>query len=132
MRGPALLILALSLAAAAPSCSPDHPSEKNDVPPSVSEARRLAVVIRLPGDDFAGEEELRQLDAVARRIEEEGLGEVILTGTGMGTMEVVIRAHPGSDPRPRLREIVRREVPGRTSRIEERRAALQPAPPPAQ
>ncbi len=126
------LFLAASLSLLAGGCSRDYPPLQEEPAPPPSGERQLAVVIRLPGDDFAGEQELRQRDAIARRIEERGLGEVILKGTGMGRMEVVFRAAAEGDLRDALREIMLREAPGRTYSLEERREPLQRSPSPAQ
>lgn len=112
-------------------CSRDYPPQEKPSP-SPAEDTHLVVVIRLPGDDFAGEEELRQRDAIARRIEESGLGQVVLKGTGMGRMEVVFRVSAEGDVRRRLREVMLQMAPGRPYLIEERREPLQAGSAPAQ
>jgi hypothetical protein len=77
----------------------------------------LHIVFKWPGDDFASRQELEIRDRIARTIEERGIGTVARVGTGMGTMEIVVKVEKKEAARPEIEAIVREMAPDMKSYI---------------
>ena len=77
----------------------------------------VKVVFSLPGDDIGSPESAAQLERVKAAILERGAGEVLGSGFGMGSMELVVRLR-GANARAALEEAVRQAHPAAKFRIE--------------
>jgi hypothetical protein len=71
----------------------------------------IHIVFTWPGDDLASRQELEIRDKIARTIEERGIGTVTRVGTGMGTMEIVVKVEQKAAARSEIEEIVREIAP---------------------
>lgn len=85
------------------SCSRDYPRES---PSDGGGNSLLRIVVTLPGDDFPSPEDLARLQAVGRRIEERGLGEVKGSESGMGSMSLTLRVEQPESAGEPVRRIV--------------------------
>ena len=79
----------------------------------------VRVVFSLPGDDIGSTESAAQLERVKTAVLERGVGEVLGSGFGMGSMELVVRLR-GDGARVALEEAVRQAYPAARFRIEPR------------
>ena len=77
----------------------------------------IAIVFDLPGDDFASPEDLDRRNAIAAAVVEQGVGEVMSTGSGMGSMRIVVRMMPDASTAT-LMNIIRDIYPEARYRIE--------------
>ena len=77
----------------------------------------VRVVFSLPGDDIGSPESAALLERVTAAILERGVGEVLGSGFGMGSMELVVRLR-GESARAALAEAVRQAYPTAKFRIE--------------
>jgi hypothetical protein len=116
MKNPLIPLLVLAALVLAPACS----KELSDVEGRGEGVGRgeVKIAFDLPGDDFASTEELEKRDAIAAAIDESGHGEVRSAGSGMGSMEVVIRLKSEDDINA-LKVILTRIYPEAHYRIEQ-------------
>jgi ABC-type glycerol-3-phosphate transport system substrate-binding protein len=77
----------------------------------------IHIVFKWPGDDFASRQELEIRDKIARTIEERGIGTVTRVGTGMGTMEIVVKVRQKEAARSEIEAIIRKIAPDMKSYI---------------
>jgi hypothetical protein len=77
----------------------------------------IHIVFKWPGDDFASRQELEIRDKIARTIEERGIGTVTSVGTGMGTMEIVVKVEQQKTARSGIEAIVHQIAPDMKSTI---------------
>jgi hypothetical protein len=57
---------------------------------------KLRLVIRSPGDDFATKQDLEIQDRIGRLLVENRLGKVVRTGSGMGSMDLIVELEDNS------------------------------------
>jgi hypothetical protein len=77
----------------------------------------IHIVFKWPGDDFASRQQLEIRDKIAHAIEERGIGTVSSVGTGMGTMEIVVKVEKKETARSEIEAIVREIAPDMKSTI---------------
>ena len=77
----------------------------------------LHIVFKWPGDDFASLQRLEIRDKIVRTIEERGIGAVTRVGTGMGTMEIVVKVEQQETARSGIEAIIRQIAPDMKSTI---------------
>jgi len=102
-------------------CSNEDPGSREPASGSVSRSDTVGgsvhIVFKWPGDDFASRQELEIRDKIARTIEERGIGTVMRVGTGMGTMEIVVKVEKKETARPEIEAILREMAPDMKSFI---------------
>jgi hypothetical protein len=116
-RGIIFLVLVLVCLA---GCSDEDTVDKPPSParPARAEAVEvLHIVFKWPGDDFASLQDLEIRDKIARTIEEKGIGTVTRVGTGMGTMEIVVKVEQQETARSAIEAIIREIAPDTKSTI---------------
>jgi len=114
-----ILLTVLSLLAAfvlVQSCSKDLSDTGGGKGAAVK--REITIVFTLPGDDFASPEDLDRRNAVAAAIAEGGHGEVMSTGSGMGSMKIVVRTKRDEEISA-IKSIMRKLYPEARYRIED-------------
>jgi hypothetical protein len=107
----------LSLAA----CGNEDPVGRSPGPAPVTSSEAVGgaihIVFKWPGDDFASRQELEIRDKIARTIEKRGIGTVTRVGTGMGTMEIVVKVQQKEAARSEIEAIIREIAPNMKSYI---------------
>jgi hypothetical protein len=101
-------------------CSGEDAVDKVPSPARPAKAEAVGVihiVFKWPGDDFASLQELEIRDKIARTIEERGIGTVTSVGTGMGTMEIVVKVEQQKTARSGIEAITREIAPDMKSTI---------------
>ena len=64
----------------------------------------------LPGDDFASIQELEDINRIKERIIRQAAGEIIYTGSGMGTITILLKVH-NQESLKNIDAIIRQEYP---------------------
>ena len=115
MRRPSWLPLALTMLWAY-ACS-EQRSAPQAGPQGTGGEGTVRIVFSLPGDDIGSPEGAAVLERVGQAVTAAGVGEILGSGFGMGSMELVVRPR-AADSRAALERIVREEYPGARYRIE--------------
>jgi hypothetical protein len=84
------LCIALTGILLAPGCSEKVSVGENKERTNSSRQSVVRIVFQLPGDDIGGQEYQPILDAIRAEIIGTRAGEIISSGYGMGTMEIVV------------------------------------------
>lgn len=92
-----------------------HEGNKDGTEPSRREVIRI--VFDLPGDDIGSQEDRVLLDALREAIVGDKAGEIVSSGFGMGTMEIVV-ALEGDESIEVLRGAVGKAYPNAKYRVE--------------
>jgi hypothetical protein len=85
------LVLAL-VAVACLSCSGNDRQRQTTTTPRF-QAGQYRIEFSRPGDDPASIQELEIIDRIKERIASQGVGEVVSTGSGMGTITILLQVH---------------------------------------
>jgi hypothetical protein len=105
------LFFAMSLSLIA-GCSNSGPSDAGESPSSSKHTPAggdLRIVIRWGGDDLASKQDLEMRGRIESLIEEREVGEIVRAGTGMGWMDIWVRAKDKGKAR-RAVEAIMKEV----------------------
>jgi hypothetical protein len=105
------LAMLLSLIAC---CSNNEPGDTGKSLPSSKDAQaggELRIVIRWGGDDFASKQDLELRTRIEGLIEERGVGQVTRTGTGMGWMDIWVRAKDKREAQRAIEAIMKEVAP---------------------
>jgi len=120
MKTTAIFFLFLGLLWLA-GCGNEDPAEREPrslpVTPSNIEDGFLHIIFKWPGDDFASRQALEIRDQIARAIEERRIGMVTRVGTGMGSMEIVVKVEEREAARSEIEKIIREIAPDMNSTI---------------
>ena len=102
------LVMALA-AISCLSCS-GNDGERHPATTPGFQAGQYRIEFSLPGDDFASIPELENISRIKERIIRQAAGAVISTGSGMGTITILLKVH---DPEslPIIDAIIRQEYP---------------------
>lgn len=73
-------------------------------------AGRYRIEFSLPGDDFASIRELENINRIEERIARQAAGEIIYTGSGMGTITILLKVHDRESLKI-INAIIREEYP---------------------
>jgi hypothetical protein len=84
------LVVAL-VAMACLSCSGNDGERRHPVTTPGFLAGQYRIEFSLPGDDFASMQELENISRIKERIMRQAVGEVISTGSGMGTITILLK-----------------------------------------
>lgn len=110
------LLCALFALAMSAACSSGVVEETS--PPLAGEGEeRLRILFTLPGDDMESPEALMLRKKIEKALTERGAGEIVSAGTGMGTMEIVLKPRGGS-PEETAAEVIARLYPDARYRFE--------------
>jgi hypothetical protein len=96
------------------SCSNSEPGDTGKSPSSSKDAQtggELRIVIRWGGDDFASKQDLEMKARIERLIEESKVGQVTRSGTGMGWMDIWVRAKDKREARRAIHAIMKEVAP---------------------
>ncbi len=113
-RGPAIALLAGLLVIGCAEKPGVNEGNKDSAEPSRRAVVRI--VFDLPGDDIGSQEDQVLLDALRDAIVGSGAGELVSSGFGMGTMEIVV-AVDGDESLQVMKTIVGEVSPGAKHRI---------------
>ena len=102
------LILAL-VALVCLSCSGNNQESQPAIPPGF-QAGQYRIEFSLPGDDPASIQELKIIGRIKEGIVRQGAGEVISTGSGMGTITILMKVH-NQESLKIIYAIIRQEYP---------------------
>jgi hypothetical protein len=95
-------------------CSNSEPSDTGKTPSSSEDTQtrgELRIVIRWGGDDFATKQDLQMRDSIEALIQERDVGEIVRSGTGMGWMDIWIRAKDKGEARRAVEAIMKEVAP---------------------
>jgi len=115
MRRPSWLPLALTMLWAC-ACS-EQRSAPQAGPQGTGGEGTVRIVFSLPGDDIGSPESAAVLERVGHAVTAAGVGEVLGSGFGMGSMELVVRPR-AADSRAALERVIREKFPAARYRIE--------------
>jgi len=91
------------------SCSENDGKRQPAATPGF-EADHYRIEFSLPGDDFASIPELENIGRIKERIIRQAAGEVISTGSGMGTITILLKVHNRESLKV-IDAIIRQEYP---------------------
>ena len=100
-----------------PGCSEKASVSEHTESAKPSQRSVVRVVFKLPGDDIGGQEYQPILEAIRAEIDGTRAGEIISSGYGMGTMEIVVAIDSDASTEA-LKRIVENMYPKATYRIE--------------
>jgi hypothetical protein len=111
-----LFVVLISLMIILSGCSERSPEHKQ------KEAKNGAtdeykIIFQLSGDDFASLDEIRVINRIGAKVESQGIGEVVRTGSGMGNMTIVFKLHKEKSLGS-IKDIVHEVYPKAAYRIE--------------
>jgi hypothetical protein len=107
------LVFAMSLSLIA-GCSNKESSDTGKSPSSSKHAPAggdLRIVIRWGGDDFASKQDLVMRGRIESLIEERQVGKIVRAGTGMGWMDIWVRAKDKGKARKGVEAIMKEVAP---------------------
>lgn len=96
------------------NCSNSDPSQALSSPDLSSgnqPEKKLRILFRWPGDDFATKQQLEVRDKIERLISERRIGKVIQSGTGLGWMDIVIEVKEKETAKERVEKIIKENAP---------------------
>jgi len=91
------------------SCSGNDGKRKPGSTPGI-QADQYRIEFSLPGDDFASIPELENISRIKERIIGQAAGQVISTGSGMGTITILLKVH-NQESLQIIDAIIRQEYP---------------------
>jgi hypothetical protein len=95
-------------------CSNSGPSDTGRGPSSSKHTPaggELRIVIRWGGDDFASKQDLEMRGRIEALIEEREVGEIVRSGTGMGWMDIWVKAEDKDNARRAVEAIMKEVAP---------------------
>jgi hypothetical protein len=91
------------------SCSGNH-GERQPAATVGFLAGRYRIEFSLPGDDFASVQDLENINRIKKRIVSQAAGKIIYTGSGMGSITVLLKV-PNRESLRIIDAIIRQEYP---------------------
>jgi len=91
------------------SCSENDGKRQQATTPGF-QAGQYRIEFSLPGDDFASISEIENINRLKERIIQQAAGKVIYTGSGMGTITILLMVHNQESLRI-INAIIRQEYP---------------------
>jgi hypothetical protein len=91
------------------SCSENH-RERHPAATVGFLAGRYRIEFSLPGDDLASVQDLENINRIKERIVSQAAGKIIYTGSGMGTITVLLKV-PNRESLKIIHAIIRQEYP---------------------
>jgi hypothetical protein len=102
-----VLLLVINCSNSDPSQAPQSPDLSSGNQPD----KKLRILFRWPGDDFATKQQLEVRDKIERLISERQIGEVIQSGNGLGWMDIVIEVKEKENAREKIEKIIKQISP---------------------
>ena len=107
IRMAVVLLLVINCSNSDPSQPPRSPDLSSGNQPD----KKLRILFRWPGDDFATKQQLETRDKIRRLISERQIGKAIQSGTGQGWMDIIIEVKERENAQEQIEKIIKEISP---------------------